>query len=150
MTIKAKACALAAKHGSRDPLKIACDMGCMVMFVPMQGLRGFYRHMNRCSMIFIDSSLDETQARLVCAHELGHIMLHKGINRMFMDRCTLNVSGKYELEAHRFSVDLVYSDDELEPYLSRPISDAASYMGVSESLAQYRLSSIKPKWKIEN
>lgn len=145
MTIRAAACGLAQKYGTRDPFEIARDMGCMVLFMPLPGLRGFYRHMKRFDFIFIDDGLDEVQARLVCAHELGHIILHRGVNRLFMDRSTFLITGRYEQEAQRFAVHLLYSDDELEPYLERPCDDAASYMGVSRELAVYRLGFVKKK-----
>ncbi len=148
MDVKAQADRLALKHGTRDPFAIAEALGCIVLFVPLSGLRGFYRYMKRCHVIFISDALDEVQARLVCAHELGHLLMHKGLNRMFMDRRTFVITGKYELDAHRFAVDLLYSDDELQPYLSRPVADAAAYMGVSESLAAYRLQSVTPQDRI--
>lgn len=142
MNIKAQANHLAAKHGTRDPFQIAHALGFLVVRAPMTGLRGFYQYIKRCHIIYINDALDEVQARLVCAHELGHYFLHRGMNRMFMDRSTLAVTGKYEKEAHRFAVDLLYSDDELLPYLTRPIADAAAFMGVSSTLAAYRLESI--------
>lgn len=145
MTIRAAARRLVLKHGTRDPFEIARDMGCIVLLMPLPGLRGFYRHMKRCDFIFINDSLDEVQSRLVCAHELGHIILHKGVNRLFMDRSTFLIAGRYEQEAQRFAVHLLYGDDELEPYLERPCDDAAAYMGVSRELAAYRLGFIKKK-----
>ncbi len=145
MDAKAAAERLVTKHHTRDPFEIAEAMGCIVTFVPLCELRGFYRYMKRCHIIFISDALDEVQARLVCAHELGHMLLHRGLNRMFMDHRTFVITGKYELEAQRFAVDLLYSDEALQPYLTRRISDAASFMGVDETLAAYRLSSVKPK-----
>ena len=143
MNIKAQANRLAVKHGTRDPFQIAYALGFLVIRAPMTGLRGFYQYIKRCHIIYINDALDEVQARLVCAHELGHYFLHRGMNRMFMNRATLAVTGKYEKEAHRFAVDLLYSDDDLLPYLSRPIADAAAFMGVPSSIAEYRLSTIR-------
>ena len=54
---------------------------------------------------------------------------------------------KRENEAHRFSVDLIYSDDVLEDFIYQPTEKAANYMGVSEKLAKYRISSIDTNQK---
>ena len=43
---------------------------------------------------------------------------HRGLNRIFMDTRTFIVTGRYETEANQFSVDLIYSDEELQPFLS--------------------------------
>lgn len=142
MDTKAAARRLASKYDTRDPFAIADDLGCIVMYVRLKKLRGFYRYMKRCHIIFINDSLDEVQRRLVCAHELGHMLLHRGLNRFFMDSRTFVVTGKYELDAHHFAVDLIYSDEELLPFLPRPISDAAQYMGVPTALAEYRMRSV--------
>lgn len=144
MDIKTVANKLAIKHGTRNPIQIATELGFIVLFVPLSNVRGFYRYINRCHVIYISDALDAVQSSLVCAHELGHIFLHKGLNRMFMDRCTYMVTGKYENEAHQFSVDLIYDDEELQPFLCRPISDAADYMGVNTALAQYRMGHVEP------
>ena len=49
---------------------------------------------------------------------------------------------KLEVQANQFSVCMVYSDEELKPFMNRPICDAALYMGVPENLAEYRMKNI--------
>lgn len=133
---------LIAKHETRDPFRIADEMGFITICTPLVEMRGFQQSAKRRRFIYINSKLDEQQQRLVCAHELAHHILHRDMNRMFMDRCTYMVSGKYENEANRFAVCLLYSDEELQPFLSRPTADAANYMGVSTILAGYRMEHV--------
>lgn len=59
-----------------------------------------------------------------------------------MDRSTDFVPQKAENEAHKFSVDLIYSDDMLADFIHRPIGEIANYMGVSENLAEYRMKNV--------
>ena len=66
-----------------------------------------------------------------------------------MDTRTFIVTGRYETEANQFSVDLIFSDEELQPYLSRSYERAAAYMGVSNELAAYRMGEIEPELFIE-
>ena len=144
MDIKRLAERLVDKHGTRDPFRIATDLGYTIIYTPLVGVRGFYQYLKRCHIIYLDSELDDATARFVCAHELGHSFLHRGLNRIFMDTRTFIITGRYETEANQFAVDLIYSDDELQPYLSRSYERAAAYMGVSNALAEYRMREVVP------
>ncbi|MEA4933688.1 MAG: ImmA/IrrE family metallo-endopeptidase [Lawsonibacter sp.] len=144
MDARALAARLAAKHNTRDPFRIAQALGYIIVFAPLIDVRGFQQHTQRRNLIYINEALDEQQCRLVCAHEMAHHMLHSGLNRVFMDHSTQIVTQRFENEAHIFSLELVYSDEELNPFLTRPIADAASYMGVPVSLASRRMSTVQP------
>ena len=144
MDIKRLAERLVDKHGTRDPFRIAEELGYTIIYTPLVGVRGFYQYLKRCHIIYLDSELDDATARFVCAHELGHSFLHRGLNRIFMDTRTFIITGRYETEANQFAVDLIYSDEELQPYLSRSYERAAAYMGVSNALAEYRMREVVP------
>ena len=145
MDIKRLAERLVRKFGTRDPFKIAEELDYTIIYTPLVGVRGFYQYLKRCHIIYLDSELDDNTARFVCAHELGHSILHRGLNRIFMDTRTFIVTGRYEKEADRFAVDLLHSDEDLQPYLSRSYDCAAAYMGVSAQLAEYRMSGVEPE-----
>lgn len=145
MDIKRLAERLVDKHGTRDPFKIAEVLGYTIIYTPLVGVRGFYQYLKRCHIIYLDSELDDATARFVCAHELGHSFLHRGLNRIFMDTRTFIITGRYETEANRFAIDLIYSDEELQPYLSRSYERAAAYMGVSNELAECRMREVVPE-----
>lgn len=142
MSTKAIADGLARKHGTRNPFAIADDLGFIVIFAPLVDMRGFQQHAKRRRLIYINSELDEKQQRLVCAHELAHHLLHQGLNRIFMDQNTYIVTQKYENEANQFAVELVYSDDDLQPYVGYGLDCAAAYMGVPHSLAEHRMNEV--------
>lgn len=72
MDIKRLAERLVDKHGTRDPFRIAEELGYTIIHTPLVGVRGFYQYLKRCHIIYLDSELDEATARFVCAHELGH------------------------------------------------------------------------------
>lgn len=144
MDVRTLAQKAAAKHDTRDPFRIAEDLGIVVIPAPLVGVRGLRQYVHRRVVIYINSNLEEQQQRLVCAHELGHHFCHRGMNRIFMDRNTYMVPGRYETEAHRFAAELLYTDEELQPFLTRSITDAAQYMGVPLPLAEYRMSTVEP------
>lgn len=134
---------LVRKFGTRNPFRIAEEMGFIIIRVPLQGIRGFYQYIKRCKIIYIDSGLEDAEARFVCAHELGHALMHQGCNRIFMDTNTYFPVNRFEIEADRFAADLLYDNDELYYLREYPIQLAADYMGVSVELAEYRMRSVK-------
>lgn len=134
---------LVRKYRTRNPYQIADALGLVVIPTPLQGIRGFYQYVKRCGIIYIDSNLREEDARFVCAHEIGHAILHRGCNRIFMDTHTHFAVNRYEIEANRFAVDLLFDDGELVDFLEHPIQVAADCMGVSTELAEYRLKSVQ-------
>lgn len=83
----------------------------------------------------MDYVLSDEERKYVCAHELGHSLLHKGLNRVFMDTKTHMVTVRFELEADHFVVDLIYSGDELNEYRDYSLDTVAICLGVNSSLA---------------
>ena len=145
MDVKALADKIAREHRTRDPFQIAEYLGFITVFAPLKEVRGFQQRILRRNLVYINSELDETQQKLVCAHELGHYFLHRGTNRIFMDRSTDFVPQKTENEANEFSVDLIYSDEEIADFIYLPAEKLAQYMGTSEKLAEYRIKNLKRK-----
>lgn len=103
MEARALAARLAEKHKTRDPFRIAGDLRFIVVLAPLVDMRGFQQRVKRRNIIYINQDLAYEQRRLVCAHELGHHYLHRGLNRVFMDHSTQIVTQKFENEAHHFS-----------------------------------------------
>lgn len=146
---KAIADGLARKYGTRDPFRIAQEMGFIVVLAPLVEMRGFQQRAKRRRLIYINSDLDEQQQRLVCAHELAHHLIHKGLNRIFMDRNTEVVTQKFENQANLFASELIYSDHELQPFLSMGTPAAAAYMGVNYTIAERRMGEVEPTFQEE-
>lgn len=136
---------LVRKFGTRDPFRLAQELGYIAIRTSLQGIRGFWHHAQRQHIIFVDDSLPDPEARFVCAHELGHILLHRGYNRIYMDSNTYFPVNRQEIEANHFAVDLLYDDEDLRFFLDYPVQLAADHMGVSVELAEYRLRQISTR-----
>lgn len=139
---KALAASLSRKYETRDPFRLADELGFIVVSAPLVDMRGFQQRVKRRNIIYVNSDLDAQQQDLVCGHEMGHCFLHRGLNRIFMNINTRFVTQKFENEANLFSLELNYTDDELLPFLSRSITEAAAYMGVSVQLATWRMQTV--------
>ncbi len=144
MDSKALAARLSKKYDTRDPFRLADEMGFIVVLAPLVDMRGFQQRVKRQNIIYINDGLDEQQQRLVCGHEMGHHFMHRGMNRIFMNLNTQYVTQKFENEANLFSLELIYTDEDLQPFLNRSITDAAAYMGVSVQLATWRMETVPP------
>ena len=139
---KALAASLSKKYETRDPFRLADELGFIVVSAPLIDMRGFQQRVKRRNIIYVNSDLDAQQQDLVCGHEMGHCFLHRGLNRIFMNLNTQFVTQKFENEANLFSLELNYTDDELLPFLNRSITEAAVYMGVSVQLATWRMQTV--------
>ena len=144
MDSKALAARLSKKYETRDPFRLADEMGFIVVFAPLIDMRGFQQRVKRQNIIYINDTLDERQQALVCGHEMGHHFMHRGMNRIFMNLNTQFVTQKFENEANLFSLELIFTDEDLQPFLNRSITDAAAFMGVSIQLATWRMETVVP------
>lgn len=144
MDSKALAARLSKKYDTRDPFRLADEMGFIVVFAPLVGMQGFQQRIKRQNIIYINDELDERQQALVCGHEMGHHFMHRGMNRIFMNLNTQFVTQKFENEANLFSLELIFTDEDLQPFLNRSITDAAAFMGVSIQLATWRMETVVP------
>ena len=73
MDSKALAARLSKKYDTRDPFRLADEMGFIVVLAPLVDMRGFQQRVKRQNIIYINDGLDEQQQRLVCGHEMGHL-----------------------------------------------------------------------------
>lgn len=60
-------------------------MDAIILKVPLKGVNGFYHRYMDQDLIYINEDLSEEEQFIVCAHELGHMVLHKDIDSIFLD-----------------------------------------------------------------
>ena len=128
-------------HGAENFLEGA-ENSCNPVFIDVGlrlGVDRFYQYFQRNNIIYIDETLSEHEQRLVCAHELGHMLLHKKSNAIFMDSRTQLNTTKYEIEADRFAMDLIMSDEEIEEHLDLTTAQFSRLFGYSKKLIELRM-----------
>ena len=103
-------------YETRDPFKLAREIGAIVLFVPLVRVNGFYQRYESQDIIYINEALTDEEKILVCAHELGHALLHNDINSIFLETSKF-VENKYELEANAFAIQLLKDDLNLQAEL---------------------------------
>ena len=80
---------LIEKYSTRDPYELCDTLGIMYRIADLGSLKGFFTLVAGEPVIIISKDIDEHQQREVCAHELGHALLHMDIAKEeFMERMT--------------------------------------------------------------
>ena len=134
---------LMRRHKTNDPFVICENMGYIVLFVSLIDVRGFYQKIIRNNIIYIDASLPEHIQRFVCAHELGHALLHGDTNAINLDSRTFQIVGKLERAADRFAAGLLYpDDDELLEYADYSVDQICTITGLPSNLVKWRYEQI--------
>ena len=139
MDIKKIVNSLVKKHKTRNPFEMIRGMNVILVPVPLEGVRGFYQYFQRNNIIYIDDSLPEHEQLHVCAHELGHMLLHKKANALFMDTYTGFNTTKYEKEADLFAMELLVPDETFLEYQEFTTDQIAHALGYNEELIKLRL-----------
>ena len=123
---------LMRRCNSNDPFTIARALDVILIYCTLIDLNGFYQYHKRNHIIYLSDTLDETAARFVLAHELGHMQMHRRTNTIFMDTKTYNVHSKYERQANEFAVELLLPDALLREHPECTIYQLARAFGVPE------------------
>ena len=139
MNIKRLADSLVRKYKSRNPFEIISHLNVIVVFHPLHGVKGFYQYFQRNNIIYIDEALSDQEKLFVCAHELGHMLLHKKSNAIFMDSRTQLNTTKYEIEANRFAINLLISDSDIEEHLDFTSTQLSRLFGYNKKLIELRM-----------
>ena len=139
MNVKRLADSLVRKYNTRNPFEIISNLNAIVIFYPQKKEKGFYQYFQRNNLIYIDEALDDVEKNFVCAHELGHMLLHKKTNAIFMDSRTQLNTTKYEIEADRFAVDLLIPDETILENGQMTTEQLGRMLGYSKDLIELRL-----------
>lgn len=108
---------LIKNYRTRNPFEIAKKLKIEIIFSDFENLRGFFKKVLKKKYIFINSNLNEFEQMLVCAHELGHALLHSSNNYQFMlDNTSILKESIIEKEANLFLKYLLFDDVDLNYY----------------------------------
>ncbi|MDC2864688.1 ImmA/IrrE family metallo-endopeptidase [Bacillus sp. BP-3] len=140
MEIKEYALKIAEKHETTNPFEIARRKNIIVLFEDLGNTLGFYNTYKRFKFIHINNKIDEVTQRFVCAHELGHALLHPKANTPFLRNQTFFSIERLEIEANTFAVELLLTDEMVSAYENTRLSiqEVAEIHGVPEGFARLK------------
>lgn len=127
---------LVKRHKTNCPYTIANNLNINVSFEDLgDDTRGFYYRVLRRRYICIHKDLSDEWKRFVCAHELGHDRLHKGVSQFFVDEHSFFLPGKLERQANEFAVNLLLHGVTLEE--NDTVSSLLARTGIPYEMKDY-------------
>ncbi len=95
---------LIRKYGTRSPFELCEKMNIKILFVDLpEKVNGFFLNSKMNSSILINKNLSPAQRKVICAHELGHALLHNCVNTLDYQDNNSHYIEKLENEADKFS-----------------------------------------------
>ena len=109
--------------GTRDPHRIARELGIEVVPVDFRRQRGAYKVLMRNRFIFIKNDLHPVMENIVMLHEIGHDVLHRKEAVKAGGFKEFNIfdmrESRMEYEANIFTAQVSLADDEILEYISQ-------------------------------
>ena len=114
---------MAKECGTRDPFRIAKELGIEVIPCDFKTQRGAYKVLMRNRFIFIKNDLHPVMERIVMLHEIGHDTLHRDEAIAVGGFKEFNIfdmrENRMEYEANIFTSQISLPDDEILEYIER-------------------------------
>ena len=108
---------LIRRYHSNDPFEIADALGITVLErSDFKRQKGAFKVVLNNSFIFINATMSDEMKRLVCAHELGHALLHRSLGKTqsgLMEFELFNITDTTEYEANLFAANLLLDEDTI-------------------------------------
>lgn len=129
------------KYGTSDPFKIAEALHIELAIGDIGTRDGCYMYLKKHKCIFLNENLDGFEKVFVMAHELGHAVMQPKENCYFIRNRTLLLNSKSEIEANKFAIELLISDDDLAEYQKSgfTVGQVSRITGYHERLIELRL-----------
>lgn len=126
----------------KNIFQTAENSGAKVWLRSLGNLKGFYVFEGGCRYIVINDELDAVTKTVVCAHELGHDMLHRELSDGGIRETTLFLeNNKTEREANLFAANILISDSDILEELSyhNNASAVSASLGFPIEIIEYKL-----------
>lgn len=112
--VRRRAAQVLREYGTRDPFTLAREMHIELLVRELGTLKGFYKDVYGTPFIFLSRHLSRGEATLVCAHELGHHLLHRQFAAFgFEEVSVFSPASRREYEANLFAAELLLDTKEV-------------------------------------
>lgn len=135
-SIDSKIANLVKVHETRDPYKIAKELGIFIIEEDLGEVYGYYNRFKRIKFLHINSRLSEAEKIVTCAHELGHAVCHPNETTPALTKSNLISEYKIEKEANYFATTLLVDGSHIDDFIVGTY-DVLKYYGLPESFDRF-------------
>ena len=139
LDIKGTVNRLIKNNNTNNPFSICKALDIVVKYENLGAILGYCDTHFRMKTIHINENAPEELHPFICAHELGHMLLHKDVNTPFLSRYTLFSIDKIERQANTFAVELLLPDSILKEYSELNFYLLSKCYGIPEGLESLKL-----------
>ncbi len=147
---------LVKKHETRDPFSLCDAIGIKIRYKKLGNLKGFFFYQSRIRNIVLNEDLSDISARVLCAHELGHALLHSDmlLTMRTINNDTLLYSGSIpEYEANIFAAELLITDEDILELLKardKSLFELACELYVPSELIDFKFRAMQSRGLCSN
>lgn len=100
-------------YGTNDPFELCDYLEIKIMESNLgDEINGFFQRTgNGYEIIHLNSNLNHHDKKSICAHELGHALMHTNLSIGFFIENSLQVKSKYEIQADNFAAELLLPNE---------------------------------------
>ena len=141
LDIRGEVAYLKRYYKTENPFDIIRAKNILLLNEELGLVRGYYNLVLRQKQIHINCNLGGVQRQFTATHELGHAVIHPKSNTPFLLANTYQSVDKMEIEANKFAVEFLISDDTLYEYLKYQectIEQTARILGYQKELIELR------------
>ncbi len=139
------------KYNSRDPFHICKEMGIFIHYKELgASLNAYYFVHSRIHNVILNQDVEPIFGKVLCAHELGHALLHAAQAEvlMFREINVFDVTNRMEYEANLFAAELLIRDEDIiRSNEGNPLTmqELAAELHVPIELIDFKLRILKHK-----
>ena len=150
-TISEKIDALIRKYDTRNPFELCENLNIRIRYKDLGvAIKAYYFYHARIKNIVLNTRVGDIVQKILCAHELGHALLHGELAAMrgFQELEMFDITSRTEYEANLFAAELLIDDSKLFELLNdneKSFFDVAKVMYVPVELLDFKFRILKNK-----
>lgn len=142
MDIRREVAYLKRYYKTDNPFDVIRAKNILLLYEELGLINGYYNFVLRQKQIHINCNLEGNQRIFTATHELGHAIMHPKANTPFLLANTYQSVDKLEIEANKFAVEFLITDETLYEYLKYQeytLEQVSRLLGYQKELIELRL-----------
>lgn len=133
---------LVETYGTSNPFELCSSLDIKILHSNLgHEIKGFFqRTSDDYEVLHLNTDLMPEEEKYICAHELGHAILHTDLSLQFFIENNLQVKNKFEIQADKFAAELLLNDIDELAIKDMTTEQLSCYFGVPKELIKYKFN----------